>query len=215
MVREDVMPPLYACPFCRQLFPRGEGTICPECGIELRPLNELPPSLEAQALQPEPPVPVEHELLPWTYLGRGRGPLLGVAMAGLGAAFAPWLHETAPEMRVLSGVEFARHLPWLWAVPVAWFIMLAVVASRRTVYHMRGSRLAVVLLALMVVMTVLWRIVLTPASSALVPRRFEWGWGLYASGLLGAAAVALGWRFGGSVEDMPTRQPRRGDETLH
>jgi hypothetical protein len=209
------MASLYACPFCRQLFPQGEAKLCPECGLELRPLHELPPSVEALALEREPPLPVEQEVLGWTFLGRGRGALLGVAVAGLALAFAPWLRETSPEVRVLSGFEFAHELPWLWAAPVAWFIMLAIVVSRRTVYHMRGSRLAVMLLGLMVLMTVLWRILLVPASGPLVPRRFEWGWGLYASGLLAAAALALGWRFGGSPEDMPTRQPRRGDETLH
>jgi hypothetical protein len=209
------MPALVACPFCRQLFGQGEARICPDCGIELRPLHELPPSLEAQALAPEPPLPAEQEQLSWAYLGRGRGPLLLTAATGIALAFAPWLHESAPEVRVLSGVQFAHELPWLWAAPVAWFIMLAVVLSRRTIYHMRGSRLAVMLLALMVVMTVLWRIVLTPQSGPLVPRRFEWGWGLYASGLLGAAAIVLGWRFGGSPEQLPSRETRRGDETLH
>ena len=209
------MAPLLACPFCRQLFAQGEGTRCPECGVDLVAATELPPSLEAQALEIAAPVPVEHELLPWTFLGRGRGLLLGLAAAGLALLFAPWLHEHSPEIRVLSGLEFARKLGWLWAAPVAWFIMFALVASRRTIYHMRGSRLAVILLAVMVLMTVLWRIVLLPAPERFVTRRYEWGWGLYGSGLLALAAIAVAIRFGGSLVDMPTAEKRRGDETMH
>ncbi len=213
LVAKDI---LYACPFCRQLFQQGEVEICPDCELPIQPLDELPPSYEAKLLDPPPEAqPPEMESLPWTYLGRGRGLLLLLAVAGIGAFFAPWLNEQAPEVRVLSGFAFARHLGWLWAAGVAWFIMLPLVASRRTIYHMRGARLAVALLAAMVLMTVVLRLALTPPPSPLVPRRFEWGWGLYASGLLAVAALVAGLRFGGSLVDMPTRQGRRGDETLH
>jgi hypothetical protein len=209
------MPNLVACPFCRQLFAQGEVTRCPECGVDVVASHKLPPSLEAQALQAADPIPPEYERLPWMFLGRGRGLLLALAAAGIALLFAPWLHEHAPEIRVLSGFEFARKLGWLWAAPVAWFIMFAVVLSRRTIYHMRGSRLAVILLAVMVLMTVVWRIVLLPAPDRFLTRRYEWGWGLYGSGVLALAAIAAAIRFGGSLRDMPTAAKRQGNETVH
>ncbi|MBI4702038.1 MAG: hypothetical protein HY744_12945 [Deltaproteobacteria bacterium] len=207
--------PLLACPFCRQLFPRGEATQCPDCGVDLEPMSRLPPSAEAQAQDPALDVPPELELLPWTFVGRGRGLLLLIAAAGIAVFFAPWLHETAPELRTLSGFAFARRLYWLWAAGVGWAVMLALVASRRTVYHMRGARVAVGLLAAVVLATAVLRALLVPESTVLRPVRIEWGWGLYAAGLLAAAALLAAPRFGGSLIDMPTRQRRRGDETLH
>lgn len=209
------MARLHACPFCRQLFSEGEVERCPECDVDVQPLDELPPSHDAELIEPEPPDPPELQLLAWTYFGRMRGTLLLLAAVGIGLFFTPWLHEYAPEIRILNGYEFARELGWLWGPAVAWAILFAVVLSRRTIYHMRGARLAVILLALMPLMTVVMRIVLTPEATGIVPRRYEWGWGLYATGLLAIATIIASIRFGGSLEDMPTQQPREGDETLH
>jgi magnesium-transporting ATPase (P-type) len=209
------MARLYACPFCRQLFTEGEVAQCPDCAIAVEPVDELPPSYDAELVEPEPPTPPEYELVPMTYAGRMRGVLLLLAAAGLGAFFAPWLRESLPEIRVLSGFEFARKLAWLWAAPVAWFIMFALVLSRRTIYHMRGARLAVGILAVMVLMTVALRIGLLPEAGTLVPRSYQWGWGLYASGLLGACALGAALRFGGSPDSEPPPEQRQEDEPLH
>src|SRR4051812_39510676 len=46
---------LVACPFCRELFPVGEAGSCPECGLDLTALSNLPPSHDAEALEPTPP----------------------------------------------------------------------------------------------------------------------------------------------------------------
>jgi len=124
---------IYACPFCRQLFTKGEASVCPECEVTLKPLAELPPSLEAQAEHPDDLLPPEDELLPWSFTARARGPLILLALAGMGVFFAPWLHEQAPEIRTLSGFGFARELPWLWGAFVGWFVMFGLVASRRTI----------------------------------------------------------------------------------
>ncbi|HHH12185.1 MAG TPA: hypothetical protein ENK23_08970 [Sorangium sp.] len=130
--------------------------------------------------------------------------------------WAPWIHHRSPEIVTWSGFEFACNLSWLWAAGIAWVVLLGLVLSRRTIRQMRGARLAAALLALMVVVTVLLRIVIKPTPHRLLPLRYEWGWGMYLAGLLGAAATWLGLHFGGSAIDMPApRLVRRGDETLH
>jgi hypothetical protein len=208
---------LYACPFCRQMFARGEVNKCPECGLAVQPLAELPPSAEAEALDAHVGPPPEEETLHWSYAGRARGPLVLLALTGLGVfVFAPWLDETAPEIRVLTGVQFARLLPWLWGGGVAWIIMLALVLSRRTIVQMRGARLAVGLMAAMALSTVTLRIAMPlPQSRVPIPRHFQWGWGMYASAVLALAALVYAWRFGGTLEDMPSGEQRPRDETLH
>ncbi|MBW2524058.1 MAG: hypothetical protein JRI23_07780 [Deltaproteobacteria bacterium] len=196
------------------MFTEGEVDRCPDCDIAVEPVEDLPTSYEAEQIDPEPPTPPEYEQLSWGYAGRMRGPLILVAVGGIGLFFAPWLREFAPEIRVQSGFEFARSLAWLWAAPVAWFIMLGLVLSRRTVYHMRGARLAVGLLAVMVLATVAMRIAFTPESTGLVPRSYEWGWGLYASGALALVAIAAAPRFGGTLTE-PSAGPPPVDRSLH
>ena len=139
-----------------------------------------------------------------------------LALVGIGAFFGPWLHQRSPEILDLSGFEFARILPWLWAAGVAWPVMLLLVVSRRSVRQMRGSRVAVIFLATMVVSTVAMRLIVPPAQPhKWVALRFEYGWGLYMTGLLGAAALVVAFFFGGPIDDMPTKQKRDRDETLH
>jgi hypothetical protein len=207
---------LYACPFCRELSSQGERKTCPECNVTLKPLAELPPSIDAEALEPAELTAPEEELHGWAYSGRGRGPLLLLSALGLAVfLFAPWLEESAPEIRVLTGYQFARALPWLWSGGIAWFIMFVLVLTRRTIYHMRGARLAVALMAVMVLSTVALRLSLPVPVYRYLPRRFQFGWGMYTSGFLSLLALYFAWKFGGALEDMPTRQPREGDETLH
>ncbi len=209
------MSGLTACPFCREMFQPGEASACPECGLKLTALEKLPPSLEAQAEDPIIPTPPHMENLPWTFPGRGRAALVATALVGLALFFAPWVSERAPEIRDMSGFAFAQRLGWLWAPAVAWFVMIPLVLSRRSIYKMRGSRVAVGFLAGIVLTTVVVRIAFTPASSPLRPVRFEWGWGLYATGIVALVGVALAFVFGGRIDDLPTRERRRGDETLH
>jgi hypothetical protein len=209
------MAKLLACPFCRQLFPATERTHCPDCDIALAPLEQLPLSHDAQLIDPIVPDPPEFLSLPWWYWGRMRGVLLLLAAAGMATFFAPWLREYAPEVRVLSGYEFAHLLGWLWAPAVAWFILFALVLSRRSIQQMRGARLAVILLAVMVLLTVLWRLVLTPDAHDIVPRRYEWGWGLYAAGALALAAMGAGLRFGGALDDSVAEPGPGRNETVH
>jgi hypothetical protein len=209
------MNELWACPFCREMFAGGEVRRCPECGVDVVPFTSLSPSEDAKAIDGADPVPPEDEILPWAHSGRSRGALLMVALAGLGVFFAPWLHERTPEIRTLNGFEFARLLGWLWGAAVGWLVMIALVITRRTIRQMRGARLAVAIMAALVLATVGLRIALVPKPHPLVPLRFDWGWGLYACGGLALLALGLSLRFGGSTADMPTAERRRGDETLH
>lgn len=207
---------LIACPFCRQMFELGEARACPECGLALEDITKLPPP--AASLDDEEPfevLPPEMEQLPWTYLGRGRGALTVVALLGLGAFFLPWMQESAPELRVWTGLRFAERLSWMWAPFVSWFVLVPLVLSRRTIHAMRGARFAVGLMALIVVMTVIMRVVVVPQSSRFLPVRYEWSYGLWSTLLLGLVALVLAIRFGGSRIDLPSAQTRPRDETVH
>ena len=210
------MSDLVACPFCRQMFARHERTSCPDCNLALKPLAELPASMDAEALDPILALPPEEEDLGWFYVGRGRGALLVLSVVGLLVfAYAPWLEERAPEIQTLTGLQFARILPWIWAGGVGWMILFALVLSRRTVYQMRGSRLAVAIMAAMVLSTVVLRLSLPVPVQRYIPRRFAWGWGLKSAGVLALFALGYAWKFGGNLDDLTTKKPREGDETLH
>jgi hypothetical protein len=209
------MSGLIACPFCRTMFQLGEARACPECGLRLESISKLPPSQHDDDDDLWEPLPPHMETLPWTYAGRGRALLLALAVAGLAAFFTPWVRETAPDLRTMSGFEFAQKLGWMWAPAVAWFVMIPLVLSRRSIYRMRGARVAVGFLAGIVITTIAVRLLFTPQASLFRPVRFEWAWGLYASGVLGLAALGAALRFGGPLADIPTKQARRGDETLH
>ena len=155
------------------------------------------------------------EKLPWTYTGRNRALLLVLAAAGLALFFAPWVHESAPELRVLSGYGLARLTGFFWAPAVAWFVLFPLVLTRRSVYKMRGARVAVAFLAGMALVTV--GVLLAhpprPRPSALCASIGQWG--IYAAGGVALLAVVAAFGFGGRLDDIPTRQIRRGDETLH
>jgi hypothetical protein len=206
------MSDLVACPFCREMFEAGEARTCPECGLALEDAARLPRAHD----EDEEPVPPHMETLPWAYLGRWRGALVLLSVLGLVAFFLPWVHESAPELRDLSGFAFAQRLSWMWAPGIAWFVMLPLVITRRSIHAMRGARFAVGLLALIVITTVAVRVARVPESTRIRPVRFEWAYGIYATLALGLAALVASSRFGGRVDDVPSREHRRrGDETLH
>jgi len=207
------MPGLVACPFCREMFEPSEARVCPECGLPLEDIRKLPPSREA--LEDEEPVPPEMETVPFTYVARGRGALVVIALFGLVAFFLPWVREQAPELRVLTGFGFAERLQWMWAPFVSWVVMLPLVLSRRTIHAMRGARLAVGILAALVIATVILRVMVVPESTRYRPVRFEWAYGLHATFVLGLLALGAAFGFGGRVDDLPSKEARKGDEMLH
>lgn len=211
------MARLVACPFCREMFERSEAEVCPECGLPLSDITKLPKSAlhDHDEEQPPEPVPPELERLPFVYWRRQRGPLVLVSALGMAAFFLPWLRESAPELRELSGFAFAQKLSWMWAPFVGFLVMLPMVLTRRSVHAMRGARLAIALLAIVVITTVILRLAVVPESTRLRPRRFEWTWGIYATLVLGLAALGLSTRFGGRLDDLDTSAHRRDEETLH
>jgi hypothetical protein len=197
---------ILACPFCRSLHGEGEtdGT-CPECGIELQPMEKLPPSLEvvAEEVASGEWVPPEERLLPWWYVGRGRGVLLLVALLGIAFFFAPWVEMTKPELASIRGFDLARaRAGWLWGGAVAWFVLLPLVVTRRTVVGMRGVRIIAALFAAVTLGEVAVLMALPPGGSDRVPVVFTWGWGLYASAAVSLLGTFCAARFGGGLAGM-------------
>jgi len=73
--------------------------------------------------------------------------------------------------------------------------------TRRSIDQMRGARVAAAFLSAIPLITVsiLW---LNPPHARYVPLRFEWGWGIYATWLLGLVATVASIRFGGRIDDI-------------
>lgn len=209
------MSGLIACPFCRQMFEAGEARACPDCGLGLESLAKLPPSYDAKVEYPDEATPPHMESLPWTYLGRNRALLVVLAVAGLAAFFAPWIRETSPELRDLTGYGLAQLRGYFWAPAVAYFVMIPLVLSRRSIYKMRGARVAVAFLAGIVLTTAAVRLGFSPKSTSLRPVQVAWMWGLYATVGIAVASLAAAVGFGGRLDDIPTKVRREGNETLH
>jgi len=142
-------------------------------------------------------------MLPLGYLGRGRGALLALSLLGLACFFAPWVVMMKPETAVWSGFDLARgRVGWLWGGAVGWFVMVPLVASRRTIRSMRGVRVVTALFASLTLAEVSMLVLLPPASSRHAVVDFAWGWGLWASGLVSLLGIFFGARFGGRLDDI-------------
>ncbi len=219
---------LLACPFCRELFSKGEANQCPECGVDLRGMDSLPPSLEALAEEAASGqmTPPEHRSLPWWYFGRSKGLLLVLSVIGLLLFFAPWVDMRRPELVSLSGFDLARgRAGWLWGGAVAWFIMLPLVWTRRSLFKMRGVRIVCAMFAAMTLGEVAMMASLPPGGSRYLSVDFSWGWGMWASGIVSVLGIIAAVRFGGSLRDLPSlpwlghhadaATLKNGTETLH
>jgi len=194
---------LLACPFCRELFDRTETERCPECDIPLEPLHRLPPSyelIEEEAARWEQTRP-EDERLAFGDVRRGRGVLLGVALASLLVfSLAPWVSVTAPYTAVRSGYSLASGpLGFLWGGATAWLVTIALVLSRRSIRQMRGVRAILMLFAAMTGSEVAVLLVMSPSRMRDVPVAYSWQWGLFAALALSALGVLLAARFGGPL----------------
>jgi hypothetical protein len=199
------MAALQACPFCRKLFTTGEARACPDCDVALVGMNQLPPSLDAledEAEQGQVTFP-EDQLLPTTYMGRGRGALIALSLAGLGAFFLPWVELTMPEAAVYSAYDLARgRAGWLWGGATAWLVMIPLVLTRRTIARMRGVRVVTVLFAAMTFTEalMLW---LLPPRRGVAPLELHFRYGLFLSAAISLLGVAVAARFGGSLDNLP------------
>lgn len=209
---------LYACPFCRALYSKGEADTCPDCGVGLLPLERLPPSYEASLEEPPaPPVLPENEILPKGDFSRGRGAILLLAVLGLVAFFLPWVEMTLPSEELRSGFDLARgRAGWLWGGAVAWFVLIPLVLTRRTINAMRGVRPIVVLFSSMSLVEVTMMILLRPSGPSSIPVAYSWGLGFYATLVIGVLATAIAFRFGGSLPPLPENRtsPESTDERI-
>ena len=196
-----VVQGLEACPFCREHFPVGEARECPVCGVRLVAATKLAAAPAVDTDDETAPKEPGDEVLPWLHVGHARGALLACALVGLVLFCLPWVHMFAPDRRVFTGVDIARRTGATWAVAVAWFTMLPLVLSRRTVRDMLGARLALAVLAAIPTLACAALLLHPPAGAqahgGTIPMRFTWGLALYASLALGvvAAGVTLA-RFG-------------------
>jgi len=202
------MSELIACPFCHELFVKGEVEHCPACGLSLTDLSKLPLSQDAMAELEDFGLPTPPHLAPlaWFDMRRGKGILVFGAALGLIAFFSPWVNMSSPEVRALTGADLARRSGWIWAAGVSWFVLLPMAFTRRTIDKLRGARVAAAFLSAIPILTcsILW---LMPPHARYVPIRFEWGWGLYATCLIGALATATSIRLGGKMSDIAVSPP--------
>ncbi len=205
---------LFACPFCREMFQAGEASECPVCGMGLKEFAKLPPSIEAGEQDGVPTAP-ELELLPWLFLGRGKGVLATLALIGIGLFFLPWVHLTLPDDLMLSGFAIARRSGWSWGAGVAWFVLLPTVLSRRSILQMRGARVAAAFLGAVPATTV--AILLSrPPKSTLVPVHLSFEWPIYATLVVSLVAFLFAvLRLGGDMTDIRVKRGTSGGQTLH
>jgi hypothetical protein len=196
------------------MFEHGERTTCPVCAVPLVAFEKLPVSDDALAEDGVPHQP-EWDPLPAIYVGRGRGPLALLAVAGLVAFFLPWVHLTMPDIVSYSGFMLARRLGWAWGAGVAWFVLLPTVLSRRSIMKMRGARVAVSFLAAIPGVTACILLARPPHGAHGVPVQFTWEWGLYATLAISVAALPFALYFGGRVDDIPLRRGSSAGQVVH
>ncbi len=205
---------LLACPFCREMFEKGEHGTCPVCGMPLVAFEKLPPSAEARDPDEVPPSP-ESELLPATYLGRGRGLLAALALAGLVAFLLPWVELTLPDVVSFSGLALARRLGWAWGAGVAWFILVPTVLSRRSILQLRGARVAASFLAAVPGTTAGILLARPPHGAHGVPVRFTFAPALYATLALSVLALGVAAFLGGRLDDIRLRRGSSAGQLVH
>jgi hypothetical protein len=182
--------------------------------VKLVPADKLPLSDDALSEDGVTRQP-EWDLLPFTYIRRGRGPLLLLAIAGLVAFFLPWVKETVPDIVSFSGFALARRLGWAWGAGVGWFVLLPVVLTRRTIMHMRGARVAVCFLSAVPGVTAALLLTHAPHPRYGIPLRFSFETGLFATIACSVVAVALGLFFGGRVDDIAVQRGTSAGQVVH
>ncbi|HVH45728.1 MAG TPA: hypothetical protein VM925_25415 [Labilithrix sp.] len=206
---------LLACPFCRELFEPGEAEACPVCQMPLAKLHKLPPSIDAMHDEAGVPTAPEIEPMPLTYLGRGKGPLAVLALAGLAFFFLPWVRLTMPYIDAKSAFDLAHErIGWLWACCAAWVVLVPTVLSRRSIVQMRGARVAAAFLSAIpaVAISVL---LAKPPRGGLIPVRYTWDWPMWATLAVSLVAILFSIRLGGSLDDMEVKRGSSKNQALH
>jgi hypothetical protein len=197
---------LNACPFCRSLFPSSETRQCPDCGVKLVPMENLPDSLDVRAdeLEAGEIVLPEQRRLPWNYFGRNRGAVLLIALLGLGLFFAPWVELRMPEESVRSAFDLARgRAGFLWGGAAGWLVTLPLVWTRRTIQRLRGVRFVTAMFAAMTLIEAAILLSMPPRAQHHVPLEIVWRWGIFASLATSVVGVITALRLGGKIADLP------------
>jgi hypothetical protein len=197
------------------MFEEGEAQACPVCGMALKRLEQLPPSLDALHDEGGVPTTPELETLPWTYLGRGRALLAGLGLVGIVLFFLPWVHLTMPYIDSKSGFDLAhQRIGWLWASFAAWMVLVPTVASRRNILQLRGARVAAAFLSTIPAVAV-GILLAKPPHGGIVPVRYTWEWPMYAMLALSFIAVAVSVRLGGRMDDIKVARGTSKGEVVH
>jgi hypothetical protein len=186
---------------------------CPDCGVDLMPLRDAPPSPESQLEQDmlTEQTPPEYRTRPFWNMRRGRGWLLLCALAGLASYALPWFSQTQPETRILTGYQLARHhVGWLWGGAIGWFILIPLGLTRRTIVAMRGVRMISVVFASMTALEVLVFVNATASRQDHVLVRFAWQWGIWISSFVSAVGACVAATYGGPLPDKPAIEERSG-----
>lgn len=184
---------LELCPFCKETFPQGEQGQCPHCEVNLIPASRVPPSVDAFDGDDED----EEPTLPWLHWGHGRGPLVVASLLGLVFFSLPWVNSFTPERAVYTGIDIAKRTTMAWGAGVAWFTLLPLVLSRRTIPTLRSARLAAAFLAIIPACVAGLLLSNPPGAIELrglvVKVRFDWAIGLYLT--LGLSLLAAPFAF--------------------
>jgi len=205
---------LVACPFCREMFEEGEATTCPICGVALTDFSKLSPSVEAEDDDDVPLAP-ERAPLPATYMGRGKGILGLLGVAGLVLFFLPWIRMSVPYEINITGFDIARgRLGWVWAAGVAWLVLVPTVLSRRSIFQMRGARVAAAFLSAIPGMTAAI-LVARPPRGGIVPLRFTYDWPIFATLVVSVVAIVIAIRFGGRADDIAVARGTSRGQNVH
>lgn len=197
------------------MFEEGEAKACPVCGMALAKLHKLPPSVDAMHDEAGVPTAPEVAPMPLTYLGRGKGPLAALAMAGLGFFFLPWVRLTMPYIASKSAFDLAHErIGWLWGICAAWVVLVPTVLSRRSIVQMRGARVATAFLS--AIPTVAIGVLLAkPPRGGIIPVRYTWDWPMWATLGVSLVAILVSIRLGGSIREIEVRRGSSNGQTLH
>jgi hypothetical protein len=206
---------LLACPFCREMFEASEAKRCPVCEMDLTKFENLPPSHDALFDEAGVPTAPEMAPLPLTYLGRGKGPLVVVALLSMVLFFLPWVQLTMPYIDHKSGFDLAHErIGWLWSVFVAWVVLIPTVLSRRSIIQMRGARVAAAFLSAIPAVAIGILLARPPRGHIMVVK-YTWDWPMFVMLGLSLIAVGLSLRLGGRVDDIKVKSGSSKGQAVH